>query len=89
MTVISCVFLSLALVFQSINLGVFVRELAYKKRASQILLVPVVFWYVGVLIKGSGAIFDSAGLGVLIFFAIHLACVLMSVPIEYFSSKPR
>ena len=52
------------------------------KRASQILLVPVVLWYVGVQMYGSGIGGGDAGIEVLGVFLIHVLVVIMSLVVD-------
>jgi hypothetical protein len=82
MIALSWLFFFFALIFQILNIVNALRPLIGRKRVSQILLVPVVLWYAGVLLRGSALLIGSAGLEVLAIFGIHVTVVLLAVLID-------
>lgn len=72
MTMIAWTFVAAAIALQLLNIIWFAQGLAARKAKSQIVLVPCILWYVGLVIQGEGFFASSAGIEIGIVVLVHL-----------------
>jgi hypothetical protein len=82
--VISWIFLAVAFFFQAAN----VISVIKSPGSSQVYFVPVIFWYLALILRKDGFIFDARWLEIIFITSVHLM-ISFSVPyaMKIFSSK--
>jgi len=82
--IISWIFLAIAVFFQIANVVSVIKS----PGSSQVYFVPVVFWYLALILRKNGFLFDARWLEIVFVTSVHLM-LSFSVPfvMKIFSSK--
>lgn len=78
MVILGWAFVIAAIVIQSVNVALLLNGLLFRKPMSQVVIVPCVLWYVGLVVKGSPFFLDSGGVEIAIVALFHLVVAFTS-----------
>jgi hypothetical protein len=69
-------FVVAAILIQLVAVVLLMNSLIFRRPSSQILIVPCVLWYVGLVVRGGPFFLDSSGVEMAIVVIVHLTVVV-------------
>jgi len=87
MMLLAWIFLVAAIGLQLLNIVWAIQSLQTKNRISQVHLVPVILWYVALVLRGKGFFIASSGQEILWVFAAHVLLSAAVFVMDRFNSR--
>ena len=87
MTLLAWLFLAVAIAIQALNFFLVLRQFSQGRRVSQVLIVPIVFWYIGALLNRGGFVFADTLFELALVVGVHALGLLLSVVVGKLSNK--